>query len=162
MVQHRAGRTRPDELEEGVDARRLGADLDGRAVVADVDDLAAKVARETLDRRKVHMLLPQRLGRRQGRRSVVRLGGAGVRGDGGVGGHLRGVRGGRALLDVVLDVPRVVELGGELVLEVLGAEDRDFAEQELAFDAQGVSVAASVSDVHCKTGKFSLELPTRA
>ena len=139
---------RLEEREERLDALRLAAHLHDDAVLAHVDNAAAELCAEHLDRLQVIALEAERLARRQRRRGLLALGGVlellrerglarelalGVRGggEGGVRGDGRR-EGARARL-----VRGPTE---ELVLEVLGAEDGNLGEEELALDAVRVGV----------------------
>lgn len=124
---------RSHELEERVDPLRLGRHLDNDRVVAQVDNLAAKLLGEELDPAQVLVLLPERLARAQP--FVL-----------GLGRHVGVDRRERAerLVDVLLRgrtflerVRRGENVGTfvrELVLKVLGPEDRNLGEQQFSLD----------------------------
>lgn len=143
---------RPDELEEGVDALRLARHLDNDALVADVDELAAKLLGEEAQAAQVRVLHAQRLRRRQTLRLLVDV-------DARVDLARRAVRvvdvllDGRALLGALGRGEDVGALVGELVLEVLGPEDRDLGEEELALDRAGAGVVEDGPDGDLQAGE---------
>jgi len=143
---------RPDELEEGVDALRLARHLDNDALVADVDELAAELLGEEAQAAQVRVLHAQRLGRRQALRLLVDV-------DARVDLARRAVRvvdvllDGRALLGALGRGEDVGALVGELVLEVLGPEDRDLGEEELALDRAGAGVVEDGPDGDLQAGE---------
>ena len=117
-------------------------------MLAHVDNAAAELRAEHLDRLQVVALEAERLARRQRRRGLLALGGVlellrerglarelalGVRGGGG--GGVRGDGGREGTRARLVRGP-----AEELVLQVLGAEDGDLGEEELALDAVRVGV----------------------
>ena len=137
---------RLEERQERLDALRLPAHLHNNAVLAHVHDLPAKLLRERFDRLQVVALQPEGLARGERRRGLGLRGVLEVLREDGLALELgvHGLRLGLNLnlrLGLGLDAARLVRRAAEeLLFQVLGTEDGDFGEEELALDAVGVGV----------------------
>lgn len=138
---------RPDELEESIHPRRLSRHLNNHGIVTEVNNLATKLLGNSVDASEMSVLLPQRLG---GGKSTLLPSVVATNARMSIGNSVESVvnvlTNGRSLLDALGSGEDVGSLVGELVLEVLGAENRDLGEKELALDRLGAGVVENGPD----------------